>query len=44
MGLVFSDDGWRIPDQVWAEMESLLPAGLCTHSVAITRGFPTGTR
>jgi transposase len=25
MGLVASDDGWRIPDEVWAEMEPLLP-------------------
>src|SRR5690349_25074811 len=25
MGLVVSDDGWRIPDEVWAEMEPLLP-------------------
>src|SRR5919204_5214620 len=25
MGLVVSDDGWRIPDQVWTEMEPLLP-------------------
>jgi putative transposase len=26
MGLVLEDDGWRIPDQVWAQMEPLLPA------------------
>lgn len=25
MGLVVADDGWRIPDQVWAQMEPLLP-------------------
>ena len=25
MGLVVEDDGWRIPDRVWARMESLLP-------------------
>jgi len=25
MGLVVEDDGWRIPDQVWARMEPLLP-------------------
>src|SRR5690348_651064 len=25
MSLVVSDDGWRIPDEVWAEMEPLLP-------------------
>src|SRR5215207_8519054 len=26
MGLVVADDGWRIPDRVWGEMEPLLPA------------------
>ena len=26
MGLVVSDDGWRVPDEVWVEMEPLLPA------------------
>jgi len=25
MGLVLSDDGWRIPDEVWAQMQPLLP-------------------
>src|SRR5438067_432330 len=25
MGLVLEDDGWRIPDRVWAQMEPLLP-------------------
>lgn len=25
MGLVVEDDGWRISDHVWAEMEPLLP-------------------
>src|SRR4029450_4237890 len=25
MGLVVKDDGWRIPDRVWAQMERLLP-------------------
>src|SRR5438034_1626293 len=25
MGLVVEDDGWRIPDQVWMQMEPLLP-------------------
>jgi len=25
MGLVLKDDGWRIPDEVWAQMEPLLP-------------------
>lgn len=25
MGLVITDDGWRIPDEAWAQMEPLLP-------------------
>jgi len=25
MGLVTKDDGWRIPDEFWAEVEPLLP-------------------
>src|SRR5256712_10790718 len=25
MGLVLADDGWRVPDQVWREMEEVLP-------------------
>jgi hypothetical protein len=25
MGLVVKDDGWRIPNRVWARMEPLLP-------------------
>ena len=25
MGLVVRDDGWRIPERVWAQMEPLLP-------------------
>jgi len=28
MGLVLKDDGWRIPDEVWARMEPLLPERL----------------
>jgi len=27
MGLVMKDDGWRIPDALWKQMEPLLPAG-----------------
>jgi transposase len=27
MGLVERDDGWRIPDVFWAQIEPLLPAG-----------------
>ena len=26
MGLVDRDDGWRIPDWLWAKIEPLLPA------------------
>jgi len=26
MGLIAKDDGWRIPDQLWEQMESLLPS------------------
>src|SRR2546425_13346091 len=25
MGLVVKDDGWRMPEEVWARMEPLLP-------------------
>lgn len=25
MGLVCKDDGWRLPDELWAKMEPLLP-------------------
>jgi transposase len=25
MGLVKQDDGWRLPDELWAKMEPLLP-------------------
>lgn len=25
MGMVFADDGWRLPDALWAEIEPLLP-------------------
>lgn len=25
MGLVVKDDGWRVPDWLWAEIEPLLP-------------------
>ena len=26
MGVVTRDDGWRVPDELWAKMEPLLPA------------------
>jgi transposase len=25
MGLVTQDDGWRVPDELWAKLEPLLP-------------------
>ncbi len=25
MGLVTQDDGWRVPDELWAKMQPLLP-------------------
>lgn len=27
MGMVKADDGWRLPDAIWAQMEPLLPPG-----------------
>jgi len=27
MGLVVDDDGWRIPDELWAQMQPLIPPG-----------------
>lgn len=27
MGMVKQDDGWRLPDEMWAQMEPLLPPG-----------------
>jgi transposase len=27
MGLVVKDDSWRIPDELWKQMEPLLPSG-----------------
>jgi transposase len=26
MGMIKKDDGWRLPDELWAQMEPLLPA------------------
>lgn len=26
MGLIKQDDGWRLPDEIWQQMEALLPA------------------
>ena len=25
MGMLKQDDGWRLPDEIWGQMESLLP-------------------
>jgi len=25
MGLLKNDDGWRLPDEIWGQMEPLLP-------------------
>ena len=44
MGLVVEDDGWRIPDRVWAQMEPLLPEPPRIRWAVIGRGFRTGTR
>ena len=27
MGLVVEDDGWRVPDELWAEVQPLIPPG-----------------
>jgi hypothetical protein len=27
MGLLVADDGWRIPDELWAQIEPLIPPG-----------------
>ena len=27
MGLVVDDDGWRIPDELWAQIQPLIPKG-----------------
>jgi hypothetical protein len=39
MGLVVKDDGWRIPDELWAEMEPLLPPRLECPQAAADRAF-----
>ncbi|MGQ0614270.1 MAG: transposase, partial [Planctomycetaceae bacterium] len=31
MGLVVKDDGWRIPDELWEEMEPFLPIPVDKH-------------
>lgn len=27
MGLVVDDDGWRVPDELWTQMQALIPPG-----------------
>ena len=27
MGMILKDDGWRIPDELWAKMKPLIPPG-----------------
>ena len=44
MGVVVRDDGWRIPDWLWAELEPLLPERPAIRWGVITRVCPTGTR
>jgi hypothetical protein len=44
MGLVVFDDGWRIPDEVWAQMEPLLPERSRIRLAVTTRAFPIGRR
>ena len=31
MGLLMSDDGWRIPDELWEQMEPLIPPSEDAH-------------
>jgi len=38
MGLLVKDDGWRIPDRVWARMEPVLPAPP-THLLVLRTGM-----
>ena len=37
MGLVVKDDGWRIPDVLWAEIEPLLPRHRPEHPLGCHR-------
>ena len=32
MGLVVKDDGWRIPDWLWLELEPLIAAAACASA------------
>jgi hypothetical protein len=44
MGLVCSDDGWRIPDWLWERIMPLLSPGDRIRWAAIVRACPTATR
>ena len=37
MGLVARDDGWRVPDVLWAELELLLPRHEAAHPLGCHR-------
>ena len=37
MGLVKRDDGWRLPDALWARMQPLLPVPKDTHPLGCHR-------
>ncbi len=37
MGLVVKDDGWRIPDELWKKMKSLLPVHVTAHPLGCHR-------
>ena len=38
MGMVKQDDGWRLPDELWEQMEPLLPPRK-PHPLLIRHGF-----
>ena len=37
MGIIVSDDGWRIPDALWEQMEPLIPAPKDKHPLGCHR-------